>query len=40
MNAEDLHPQTREKFWCDEHDMVMVKNMQGNPICPFCEADY
>lgn len=40
MDKEDLHPQTREEHYCEEHDMVHVRNKLSQSVCPFCEADY
>jgi hypothetical protein len=39
MNTDDLHPQTREKYYCKEHELIYLKNAAGIYVCPFCEAD-
>lgn len=39
MNPDEMHEQTKEKY-CEEHEMIYVKNAMGQFVCPFCEADY
>lgn len=36
---EGLNEQTREEKYCEEHDLIYVKNAMGVFICPFCRAN-
>lgn len=39
MVSDNLHEQTREKNYCEKHDLTHVKNAVGQFVCPFCEVD-
>jgi|AKVG01.1.fsa_nt_gi hypothetical protein len=39
MMVDNLHEQTREKNYCEKHNLIHVKNAVGQFVCPFCEAD-
>jgi len=34
-----LHQQTREKYYCEEHELINLKNASGDFVCPFCESN-
>jgi len=34
-----LHQQTREKYYCEEHELIHMKNAVGEFVCPFCESN-
>lgn len=33
---EQLEEQTQEKFGCNEHEVVKVRNAIGRFVCPLC----
>jgi hypothetical protein len=37
---DDLHEDTQERYYCDRHELIHVKNALGEFVCPFCEATY
>jgi len=36
---EDLHEQTRKQKYCEEHELIHVKNALGVFVCPFCRSN-
>jgi hypothetical protein len=39
MNPDELHSQTREQKYCEEHELLHVKNALGDFVCPFCRSN-
>lgn len=35
---DNIHEQTREKRYCEKHEIIHVKNAVGDFVCPFCRA--